>query len=51
MTIDGKSYNRNYLDHEQMLQGADIRFVMSDTPNTKRGTGKNDVPYSFSSAK
>ena len=51
MTIDGKSYNRNYLDHEQMLQGADIRFVMSDTPNTKRGTGKNDVPYSFSTAK
>ena len=50
MTINGKPYNHNYLDHYQLLQGGDIRFVMGDKPNTKRGTGKQDVPYSFSTA-
>ena len=48
MTIDGKAYNRNYLEHEQLLRGCDIRYVMGDQPNRKRGTGKQDVPYSFS---
>ena len=50
MTIDGKNYTRNYLDHERLLQGGDIRFVMGDKPNLKRGTGKQDVPYSFTTA-
>ena len=48
MTIDGKPYTRNYLEHERLLQGCDIRFVMGDTPNTKRGTAPRDLPYSFS---
>ena len=51
MTIDGKPYNHNYLEHELLMQGCDIHFVMGDTPNTKRGTGKQDVPYSFSTAR
>jgi len=48
MTIDGKPYTHNYLDHSGLLQGADIAFGMSDKPNVKRGTAGNDVPYSFS---
>ena len=48
MTIDGKPYTHNYLDHSGLLQGADIAFDMSDKPNVKRGTAGNDVPYSFS---
>ena len=48
MTINGKPYTRNYLEHERLLQGCDIRFVMGDTPNTKRGTAPRDLPYSFS---
>ena len=48
MTIDGKKYNHNYLEHNQLTQGCDIRFVMGDQPNRKRGTGKQDAPYSFS---
>ena len=47
MTIDGKAYNRNYLEHEQLLKGCNIRYVMGDQPNRKRGTDKQDVPYSF----
>ncbi len=48
MTIDGKPYTRNYLDHNRLMQGADIRFVMGDTPNVYRGITTADFPYSFS---
>ncbi len=48
MTIDGKPYTRNYLDHSQLTNGCNIHYVMGTTPNKKRGTGKQDVPYSFS---
>ena len=48
MTIDGKAHTHNYVNHEQLLKGCEIRYVMGDNPNEKRGTGKQDVPYSFS---
>ena len=48
MTINGKTYTRNYLDHSQLTNGCNIHYVMGSTPNKKRGTGKQDVPYSFS---
>jgi len=48
MTIDGKPYTRNYLDHSKMTSGCNIHYVMGTTPNKKRGTAKQDVPYSFS---
>ncbi len=48
MTIDGKPYTHNYLDHNQLLQGADIHFIMGNTPNVKRGIHTQDAPYSFS---
>ena len=47
MTIDGKPYSHNYLDHNCLLQGASIQFMMGDQPNHERGTGAKDVPYSF----
>jgi len=49
MTLDGKKYTRNYLDHERLIKGGDIRFVMGTTPNTSRGTSAKDAPYSFTS--
>ena len=51
MKVDGKSYNHNYLEHDMLTRGSDIRFVMGDTPNKRRGTDKKDLPYSFSKSK
>ena len=51
MTVNGKRYSHNYLDHETLINGYDIIFNMSNQPNLKRGTSKNDAPYSFSTAK
>ena len=47
MTIDGKEYTHNFIDHQRLLQGGNIRFVMGETPNTHRGTAIADRPYSF----
>ena len=48
MTIDGKSCSHNYIDHERLMQGGDIRFVMGEKPNFDRGRARTDLPYSFS---
>ena len=49
MTVDGRRYTSNYFNHNQLTKGCSIRFVMGDKPNTRRGTGTHDLPYSFSS--
>ncbi len=49
MKVDGKSYSRNYLTHDQLLSGAKIRFCMDSEPNLQRGIGDDDAPYSLSS--
>ena len=51
MTVDGKPYCHNYLDHELLQQGCDICFVMGERPNTHRGTAAADVPYSFTTSR
>lgn len=48
MQVNGKTYIRNYLTHELLLNGANIQYQMSDTPNNQRGITEKDAPYSFS---
>ena len=48
MKVNGKTYTRNFLTHEQLLGGAKIQYQMSDTPNKQRGIQDSDRPYSFS---
>ena len=48
MKVNGKSYSRNYLTHDQLMRGANIQFQMSPVPNKQRGTAEKDVPYSLS---
>ena len=45
---DGVAYDRNYLDHEDLLRGLSLDFKMSGQPNLSRGTRPEDAPYSFS---
>jgi len=46
--LNGKLYTRNFLKHEDIRNGGTLIFDMSKTPNMKRGTGKQDRPYSMS---
>ena len=48
MKVDGKKYGRNYLTHEQLTTGPELRFDMSDVPNQSRGTSTDSFPYSYS---
>ena len=48
LMLNGKDYTKNYVIHEDLMNGAVIDVKMSDTPNTARGVNKSDFPYSFS---
>ena len=48
MDLNGKNYTKNYLTHEQLMNGAKIHFKMSETPNKAKGINESDFPYSFS---
>lgn len=50
LTVDGKDYEKNYLTHSQLLDGARINFEMVAQPNKQRATAPEDAPYSYSRA-
>jgi predicted alpha-1,2-mannosidase len=51
LTINGQSYDKNWLSHRALLQGEVINFDMSAQPNKQRGTKESDFPYSLSNDK
>jgi len=50
LTVNGQEYSRNWLSHAALVQGAVLNFEMSAQPNTARGTGVGDAPFSVSKA-
>ncbi len=46
--INGKFFSKNWLSHQELVNGAVLDFNMGPTPNMKRGIKKEDAPYSFS---
>ncbi|MFC2711430.1 GH92 family glycosyl hydrolase [Hoylesella oralis] len=48
MSLNGTVYDKNYLTHTDLLNGATVRYTMADMPNKQRGTSAASVPYSFS---
>ncbi len=51
MRVNGTVSTRNFLKHDELLQGGEMEFRMTDCPNTQRGTLAADLPYSFSNEK
>ena len=47
MTLNGQSYDRNYLEHADLLKGGTIVYQMQPKPNRQRGTAADAAPYSF----
>ena len=47
-SINGKKWNHNYLNHNDLTGGSKIEFNMSAEPVKSRGTATEDKPYSFS---
>ena len=48
LRVNGGNYSKNYLTHDDLLNGAKINFEMSSKPNKRRGIRKSDYPYSLS---
>ena len=51
MSLNGATYDKNYLEHTDLLKGGNIEYRMSPKPNRQRGTQSASYPYSFSSNK
>lgn len=51
LKLNGQSYSKNWLSHQELLKGATLDVEMASKPNKRRGTDTSDIPYSFSSEK
>ncbi len=49
--FNGKVYNKNWLSHKALMEGAVIDFTMSAVPNKQLGVNAEAYPYSFSKSK
>lgn len=43
-SLNGKPYTRNYITHQDIMDGGIIEFIMGDKPNTGWGTKPEDCP-------
>ena len=48
---NGKEFKTNWISHEDILSGGSFHFIMSNTPNTNRGTTPEAFPFSLSTTK
>jgi predicted alpha-1,2-mannosidase len=48
LSINGKPYDKDWLNHFDLEKGAVLDFRMGALPNKERGTKKEDFPYSLS---
>ncbi len=51
MKVNSKNWQHNYLNHDDLMNGAKIKLQMVAEPNTQRGIADEDAPYSFSNQK
>jgi predicted alpha-1,2-mannosidase len=47
-SLCGAGYDKNYIDHADILKGGTLEFDMSSQPNLKRGIAASSFPFSFS---
>ena len=48
LMVDGEFRTHNYVEHDDLIHGAGLRFSMGTEPALARGTEADDKPYSFS---
>ncbi|MNL56340.1 Glycosyl hydrolase family 92 [compost metagenome] len=47
LKVNGKSYTKNWLSHQELLKGGTLSFDMTSKPNYNRGATKAAAPYSM----
>jgi predicted alpha-1,2-mannosidase len=48
ITLNGRPLIRSFIRHDEITQGGELRFTMSDKPNTKWAAGPDERPFSMS---
>ena len=48
MKLNGRNWTHHYLEHDDLVQGARLRFNMGAEPALQQGSAPEDKPYSFS---
>ena len=48
VVLKGKKSDRNYIKHQEIIEGGELIFEMKDKPNFRRGIDEASYPYSFS---
>jgi predicted alpha-1,2-mannosidase len=51
LRLNGKAITRNWIGHDELMDGVKLVFTMAGNPNKKRGIAPGDRPYSLSSEK
>ena len=46
--LNGTKYDNNWISHEDIMNGGKLTFYMDNKPERKRGTEKENYPYSLS---
>lgn len=49
--LNGDRYENNWISHEDIMNGGKLLFYMNNKPDKKRGTEKENFPFSLSSEK
>lgn len=49
--LNGDSYNKNWISHEDIMKGGTLMFYMTNKPEKKRGIEKEQYPFSLSTEK
>ena len=47
LKVNGQSYSKNWLSHQELIKGTKLSFDMSEEPNKQRGIEKQAIPYSM----
>lgn len=45
--LNGKQIDTNFITYEQLMEGGELRFTLSDKPNKARGISEEASPYSY----
>jgi len=44
-TLNGQPYNKSFINHEDLMNGGELSFVMGPEPNTRWGSGESAIPF------
>ena len=48
LRVNGTAYDKNYVNHTDLIDGMKMDYTMQSEPNRQRGTSAEAAPYSFS---